>query len=70
MMDSLTGHSMSNPFMSLIRNPHKYYYECESKVKPFNPEMKTDHVHGKYLVVICEDCCNVPVCHLLKKNGE
>jgi hypothetical protein len=30
--------------------------------------MPVFHEHGKYLVVECDKCCNVPVFHLLQKG--
>jgi hypothetical protein len=56
-----------NPFIDLIINAHKYTYECNGKTVQFNDE-PAEHDHGKWLVVRCEKCCNVPVLHLLKKT--
>ena len=55
----------SNPFLDAIVN--KYTYECNGEKIVLTDE-ETLHEHGKYFVVKCEKCCNVPVLHLLKKE--
>lgn len=56
---------MSNPFLDALIN--KYTYECDGKTITLTNE-KTEHSFGKYFVVICDKCCNIPVTHLLKKE--
>lgn len=59
---------MNNPFLEALYQ--KYTYECNGKTITLTNE-KTDHVHGKYFIVICDKCCNVPVSHLLERwTGE
>lgn len=59
---------MGDIFIDLVMNKNKWSYECNGKRKPYDPSMQTEHEHGKYLVVRCEECCNVPVFHLLEKE--
>jgi hypothetical protein len=49
-------------------NPDKFEYWC-GDWKTYTPDLPVEHEHGKYLVVVCDKCCNVPVMHLLKKKG-
>lgn len=49
-----------------------YYYECDRTGKfeeyKLTDDDKTEVVHKQYFVVVCKECCNVPVCHLLKRG--
>ena len=57
---------MSNPFLDALTN--KYVYECNGKTIVLTDE-ETRHEHGRYFVVVCDKCCNVPVLHLLRKGN-
>ncbi len=45
----------------------KYVYECCGKIKELK-DQETKVENGQYFVVICHECCNVPVCHLLERG--
>lgn len=53
-----------NQFLDALFN--KYEYECKGETIILTNE-RTEHEAGKYFVVFCERCCNVPVYHLLRK---
>jgi hypothetical protein len=55
---------MTNPFLEAIY--FKFEYECNGEIIQLTDE-KTSHERGKYFVVLCDKCCNIPVFHLLKK---
>jgi len=55
---------MSNPFLEALN--FEFTYECKGKTIKLTDE-ETYHEHGKYFVVLCDKCCNVPVFHLLTK---
>ena len=57
---------MNNPFLDMLI--YKFVYQCKGKTIELTNE-KTYHEHGKYLVVECDKCCNIPVFHLLEKIG-
>ena len=52
---------MSNPFLEALT--HKFTYECDGKIVTLTDE-ETLHEHGRFFVVRCKKCCNVPVFHL------
>ena len=54
-----------NPFLDALIN--SYTYECEEQTIKLTNE-KTYHEHGRYFVVECEKCCNIPVYHLLTRK--
>ena len=56
---------MNNPFLEALT--HKFTYECNGQTIELTNE-KTLHELGRYFVVVCDKCCNVPVLHLLKKE--
>lgn len=56
-----------NQFLDALTMP--YEYECNGKTIQLTNE-KTEHEHGKFFVVICEKCCNVPVYHLLIRSSN
>jgi len=56
---------MNNPFLEALTD--KFTYECSGKIITLTDE-ETLHEHGRYFVVRCKKCCNVPVLHLLKKQ--
>jgi hypothetical protein len=48
-----------------------YTYECQGKVKDLKDDQETHVEHNRYFVVRCEECCNVPVYHMIdRKQGE
>jgi hypothetical protein len=55
---------MTNPFLEALN--FKFTYECQGKTIELKDE-ETSHEHGRYFVVKCDKCCNIPVFHLLKK---
>lgn len=59
---------MSNIFIHLAMHAKEYFFVCNDKVIPYDSSMHVEHEHGKYLVVRCEECCNVPVYHLLERK--
>lgn len=61
---------MYNHLVYVAMNPDKFWYECNGEKKTYTPDMPVEHEHGKYLVVVCDKCCNVPVMHLLRKVGQ
>ena len=56
---------MSNPFLDALIN--EYTYECNGETITLTDE-ETRHEHGKYFVVVCHKCSNVPVLHILYKG--
>ena len=59
---------MTNPFLEAIY--HKFTYECNGETITLTNE-ETKHASGKYFVVVCDKCCNIPVLHSLREdNGE
>ena len=55
---------MANPFLEAIY--FKFTYECDGETIDLTDE-ETSHQNGKYFVVLCDKCCNIPVFHLLTK---
>ena len=55
----------SNPFLEALYK--KFTYECKGQTIVLSDE-ETRHEHGKYFVVVCDKCCNVPVLHLLEEK--
>ncbi len=60
---------MQDIFIKLATNPSNYIYECAGTIKTYKGE-RAEHEQGKYLVVSCDKCSNVPVYHLLKPLVE
>ena len=56
---------MPNPFLEALNKT--FIYNCNGKDIVLTDE-KTEHEHGKYFVVICDKCCNIPVFHLLREK--
>lgn len=46
----------------------KYIYECNGEIKDLEDSQETLVEHKSYFMVVCQDCCNVPVLHLLKRG--
>ena len=44
-------------------------YKCKGKRVTITDEKIVD-VHRLFLVVICDKCSNVPVCHLLERRSD
>jgi len=57
---------MIDVFIDLVVNRNSYFYECEGKIKKYKGE-QAEHENGRFLVIKCEVCSNVPVYHLLRK---
>jgi len=55
---------MTNPFLEALK--FKFTYQCKGKTIQLTNE-KTSHQTGRYFVVECDKCCNVPVFHMLTK---
>jgi len=57
---------------SIYNNPNQvpYEYTCNGEVKDLTDDQKTVVDHKIYFSVICTDCCNVPVLHLLTRKGQ
>ena len=45
-----------------------YVYDCDGKIKNLGDDQDTIVDHDKYFCVVCSDCCNVPVLHLLTRG--
>ena len=56
---------MNNPFLEALN--FKFTYECNEKTFTLTDE-ETFHESGRYFVVRCDKCCNIPVYHLLTKE--
>lgn len=56
---------MSNPFLDAIN--FKFIYECKGETIELSDE-QTEHEAGRYFVVLCDKCCNIPVFHLLRQK--
>jgi len=52
------------------KNEMKYVYKCGNKTKELKDNQETIVKYNDYFMVICNDCCNVPVVHLLTRKGE
>ena len=46
----------------------KYIYECNGETKNLKDDQETLVEHKSYFVVVCNDCCNIPVLHLLERG--
>ena len=46
-----------------------YTYQCDGEVKDLTDDQKTIVDRKRFFCVICTDCCNVPVLHLLTRKG-
>lgn len=44
-----------------------YVYDCDCQTKDLGDDQDTIVDH-KYFCVVCSDCCNVPVLHLLTRG--
>lgn len=47
-----------------------YTYDCNGDTKTLKDDQDTIVEHDKYFCVICTDCSNVPVLHLLNRGGK
>jgi len=49
-----------------------YVYNCKGQEKVLADGQETVVEHGRMFCVVCSDCCNVPVLHMLdrKDNDE
>ena len=45
-----------------------YTYECNGQIKDLQDDQETKVEVCRLFVVKCEDCCNVPVYHLLERK--
>ena len=55
-------------FAENIKVPKFSYYECSNGKEYFiTDETVRSLWGGKYTVVVCRRCCNVPVCHVVKE---
>ena len=59
---------MQDIFIKVAMNANQYEFWCDGKIKQYTADMHTEYENGKYLVVRCEECCNIPVFHLLYKR--
>ena len=55
----------NNPFLEALYKT--FTYECRGETIVLTNE-ETRHENGKYFVVVCDKCCNVPVLHLLRER--
>ena len=46
----------------------KYVYECDGILKQLQDDQETLVDLDRYFCVVCKECCNVPVLHLLKRG--
>jgi len=56
---------INNPFLSALI--FKYVYYCKGEEIELTTEDTSDE-HGRYFVVVCDKCCNIPVFHLLERK--
>lgn len=47
-----------------------YVYDCNGDVKKLTDDQATIVEHKKYFCVVCSDCCNVPVLHMLRRDDS
>jgi len=47
-----------------------YVYNCNGQEKVLTDDQETKVEHGRYFVVVCSDCCNVPVLHMLDRKDS
>ena len=47
-----------------------YVYDCNGDVKSLRDDQPTIVEHKKYFCVVCSDCCNVPVLHMLRRESN
>lgn len=45
-----------------------YEYTCNGQVKVLRDDQETIVEHKDYFCVVCTECCNVPVLHLLTRT--
>jgi hypothetical protein len=45
-----------------------YVYDCNGETKQLGDDQETIVEHDKYFCVICKECCNVPVLHILTRG--
>lgn len=50
------------------KNEMKYVYKCKNKITELKDNQETIVKYNEYFMVICNDCCNVPVVHLLTRK--
>ncbi len=48
----------------------KYVYQCNGVQRDLKDDQETHVERKKYFCVICTDCCNVPVLHLLTRKED
>ena len=58
---------MNNPFLEALHT--KFTYECKGETISLTTE-ETKHQSGRYFMVVCDKCCNVPVLHLLQQEDN
>lgn len=47
----------------------KWYYYCKGK-KIYVDKSEVVFEHGRYPLVVCDKCCNIPVTHLVTKEEK
>ncbi len=47
-----------------------YWYSCRGEKVKLKSSDHTEFKHGRYFLVVCAKCCNVPVTHLLRREEK
>jgi hypothetical protein len=47
-----------------------YVYDCKNETKKITDDHETKVLHKRYFVVTCNECSNIPVCHLVRRENE
>jgi len=47
-----------------------YVYNCNGQEKVLTDDQETRVEHGRMFCVVCSDCCNVPVLHMLERKDD
>ena len=47
-----------------------YVYDCGGEEKTLTDDDNTKVEHGKYFVIVCNNCCDIPVLHMLRRKGD
>lgn len=47
-----------------------YVYNCNGQEKILTDDQETSVEHGSMFCVVCSECCNVPVLHMLDRKDD
>lgn len=48
----------------------QYSYTCKKETKELKDDQETKVEHGRYFFVVCHECCNMPVFHMLDRASN